>query len=259
MQDTNEQFLITLGDFSGPLDLLCHLVESRSMDASSVKLTDVLSQYVAYMLTARKATLSELAEFFSLASRLLLRKVRSLLPSLGDDDERGRDEIGADEDDLLEGQEMDEEKLRELLERFKPYRAAAARLSEMKGRREQSFVRISDESGPPWFDIGDLYGLSTLWWSLIEERSRSRAAHTESVFMAEIPDAVPEEVLVEQRMGDILARLSETGDSSLGGLLKFFGGGDLVVTLLALLELSRLGKIALVQSVAWGDVIIAAA
>ena len=63
-------FEITLKDFSGPLDLLCHLVETSAIDASSVRLTDVLSQYVSYLLTSNKATLSELADFFSLASRI---------------------------------------------------------------------------------------------------------------------------------------------------------------------------------------------
>lgn len=85
-------FQVTLGDFSGPLDLLCHLVESRAMDASKVKLADVLTQYVSYMLAAKKATLSELAEFFSLASRLLLRKVHALLPRLNGEDE---DQVGS--------------------------------------------------------------------------------------------------------------------------------------------------------------------
>jgi segregation and condensation protein A len=258
MQGGSEPFQLTLGDFSGPLDLLCHLVESRSIDISSVKLTEVLSQYVAYMLTAKKASLSELAEFFSLASRLLLRKVRSLMPApdAGDGGEPDCAEIAVDAQD---DNEMDEERLRELVERFKPYRAAAALLASLKESRERFFTRPSDESGPPWFDIGDLYGLSTLWWRLIEERSKRRAARTESAFMADIPDAVPEEVLVEQRMGDILSSLNDAGNTSLSGLLTIFGNGELVVTLLALLELSRLGKIDLTQNGVWEDVMIAAA
>ncbi|MDR1021600.1 MAG: segregation/condensation protein A [Synergistaceae bacterium] len=258
MQGANESFQLTLGDFSGPLDLLCHLVESRSIDASSVKLTEVLSQYVAYMLTAKKATLSELAEFFSLASVLLLRKVRSLMP--GPDREDGREPHDADCDaDALGDEEPDEERLKEMLERFKPYRAAALVLSSLKESRERFFTRVSDESGPPWFDIGDLYGLATLWWRLIKERSRHRAARTESVFMADIPDAVPEEILVEQRMGDILRCLGDVSETSLGGLISLFGNGELVVTLLALLELSRLGKVSLSQNGVWEDVLIAAA
>jgi segregation and condensation protein A len=226
------------------------------MDPSSVKLTEVLSQYVSYLLDAKKATLSELAEFFSLASRLLLRKVRSLLPGADGDLD---DDSGVAAEDISEDSETGEEELRAMMERFMPYRAAVLRLSEMKALRDKSFVRISDEGGPPWFDIGDLYGLSTLWWRLIEERSRRKSTDAGAAFMADIPDAVPEEVLVEQRMGDILKNLGDASGASLRGLLKFFGAGELVVTLLALLELSRLGKITLVQPAAWEDVKIEAA
>jgi segregation and condensation protein A len=245
-------FEITLNDFSGPLDLLCHLVETSAIDASSVKLTDVLSQYVSYLLTSRKATLSELAEFFSLASRILIRKVRSLLPRADGDDE-GSDAAPGAGDEFEDGG-LTEETLAAMLERFKPYRAAAARLHEMKTERERSFVRISDEGGPPWFDIGDLYGLSTLWWNLIEEYSRSRARSARDDFMDEIPDAVPQEIQVDRRMDEIRELLTKGGAVTLSAALAYFGAGALIVTLLALLEMSRLGAVRLTQAEEWGNV-----
>ena len=255
----NESFQITLGDFSGPLDLLCHLVESRAMDASAVKLTDVLSQYVTYLVTTKRATLMELAEFFSLASRLLLRKVRALLPRLDAEDEPEEglgDEI---DEDALGDNDLDEETLLAMLERFRPYRAAAMLLMERKAERERSFVRDAGEGGPPWFDIGDLHGLATHWWGLIDDYSRHRAARTASGFMMEVPDAVPEEILVEARMAEIRDLLSDCRTATLRSLLARFGPDGLIVTLLALLELSRLGQLDMVQSEAWGDVEIAAA
>ncbi len=257
--ETTPAFQVTLGDFSGPLDLLCHLVESRAMDVSKVKLTDVLTQYVSYMVAAKKATLAELAEFFSLASRLLLRKVRALLPRVNGGEEAEAEYVDEEDADILSDAELDEETLAALLERFKPYRAAAGRLALLKEARERSFVRISDEGGPPWYDLGDLYGLATLWWGLIEERTRRRATGTEAGFMLEIPDAVPEEVLVEQRMGEVRDFLRERGHMTLRGLLEHFPPRSLIVTLLALLELSRLGMLDLIQGEAWGDVEIAAA
>ena len=253
-------FQVSLGEFSGPLDLLCHMVESRVIDASTVKLTEVLSQYVSYMLATKQAPLAELAEFFSLASRLLLRKVRALLPGAGGEDEAG--ELLPEDEDTMSGAELgelDEETLRAMLERFKPYRAAALRLMQRKEVRERHFVRIQDEGGPPWFDIGDLYGLATLWWGLIDEYSRGREAGTEARFMLDVPDAVPEEVLVEQRMNEVMAYLSERGDASLRALIATFGGEGLIVTLLALLELSRLGRLRLRQEDTWGEVEIVAA
>ncbi|MDR3164519.1 MAG: segregation/condensation protein A [Synergistaceae bacterium] len=244
-------FEITLKDFSGPLDLFCHLVETSAIDASSVKLTDVLSQYVSYLLTSRKATLSELAEFFSLASRILIRKVHSLLPR-ADGGDAPADMPPAPGDEC--GGELTEDTLAVMLERFKPYRIAAARLYEMKIERDRSFVRVSDEGGPPWFDIGDLYGLSTLWWNLIDEYSRSRIRSARDDFMEEIPDAVPQEIQVDRRMDEIRELLTEGSTVTLSAALARFGAGALIVTLLALLEMSRLGAVKLTQMEEWGDV-----
>ena len=257
MHEAAQSFQITLKDFSGPLDMLWHLVESRSIDASSVNLTEILSQYVSYLLVTKKATLAELADFFSLASKLLLSKVRSLLPRV---DENPDSENLSGRNEPEEEDEISEEELIAMLEKFKPYRTAAAWLMEKKEKRDRSFVRIPpDEGGPPWFDIGDLYGLSMLWWSLMEENTARRSAGRGLAFLAEIPDAVPEEVLVENRMGEILRYLEETGQSSLRCLLGVFKAGSLIVTLLAMLELARLGKIRLVQDDIWGDVKIASA
>jgi segregation and condensation protein A len=250
-------FQITLRDFSGPLDLLCHLVESNAIEASSVRLTDVLSQYVAYLVTSEKTALAEIAEFFSLASRLLIRKVRSLLPGTAEEDGSCADEGIFDEDRAEDG-ELSEEALAAMLERFKPYRRAAMKLDEMKKQRERSFVRISDEGGPPWFDIGDLYSLSTLWWSLAEEYSRNRARDPMTGFMEDIPDAAPQEVQVDRRMDDIRSLLADMGKTRLSSLLGRFGGGGLIVTLLALLELSRLGNLGMIQPEEWGDIEIEA-
>jgi segregation and condensation protein A len=249
--ETDAAFEITLQDFSGPLDLLCHLVESREIEASKIPLREVLSQYISYLLSSRKATLAEMAEFFSLASRILIRKVRSLLPRAAGDEE---DSPGPEGVDGNVDMGPTEEELYSMLERFKPYRSAAMRFEEMKSEREKSFVRISEEGGgPPWFDIGDLYNLSVTWWNLIEEYSQNRARSSREDFMDEIPDAAPQEVQVDNRMDEIRSLLAETTRTTLSSLLAHFGGHALIVTLLALLELSRLGGVDISQAGEWGD------
>ncbi|MDR3077095.1 MAG: segregation/condensation protein A [Synergistaceae bacterium] len=252
--ETEPVFEITLQDFSGPLDLLCHLVESREIDASRVSLSAVLSQYVTYLLTARKATLAELADFFSLASRILIRKVRSLIPR---DSDEPKTEGAPEPEDIFTEAELSDEELAMMLERFKPYRTAAMRLGEMKTAREKSFTRISDDGGgPPWFDIGDLYSLSTLWWNTIEEYSRQRTRSARDGFMDEIPDAVPQEIQVDNRMEEIRSLMAASPRTTLSMLLGHFGTEALIVTLLALLELSRLGGIDISQDSEWGDIAI---
>lgn len=96
-------FEVRLGDFSGPLDLLCHLVDIREMDPVKLNLTELISQYVRFLVESKRTTLNEMAEFFSFASRLLLRKVHSLFPSQQADEPEDilQEDDGYTEEELL--------------------------------------------------------------------------------------------------------------------------------------------------------------
>lgn len=240
-----------LGAFSGPLDLLCHLVEVREFDAVKVNLTELVTQYINFLVTAKGATLNELAEFFSFASRLLLRKVNALFP--------GQEEEGPQElppDDYIES----EEELAEIIARYRPYRAAAGRLASAKTERERSFLRVADEEDNYYYDIGDLDTLASKWWETLaryEERTAQAKYDEELTVWDEIPDAVPEERQIEQRM-DELMRVVRGRRLGLGELLADRNPKTLIVTLLALLEMSRLGLVHLIQTETLGGVEIAA-
>lgn len=251
-QEDRRGFEVQLGAFSGPLDLLCHLVESREMNPANINLTELVSQYVKFLLEGEKTTLNEMAEFFAFASRLLLRKVHSLFPSrIGDDVNPD-----VDEQDYIET----EEELQQMLENFRPYRNAAALLAFKQQQREKSFIRIWDEDTTPFYDLGDLYGLSMKWWELLEqynERHRNMDYEENNVW-DEIPDAVPEERQVEARMEELMSELKGKR-IALKELLQERNKKNLIVTLLALLEMSRLGMVQLIQHETLGDVEIASA
>ena len=141
----------------------------------------------------------------------------------------------------------------------------AFRLSERSGapgrpqRKERSFVRIADEESIPFYDLGDLYGLASLWWQLLEIYNENRGAgsYSEESLWEEIPDAIPEERLVEERMEELLRSIRKK-ELSLRDLLEEKNKKILIVTLLALLEMSRLGMVRIKQSETLGDVTVAA-
>jgi segregation and condensation protein A len=252
-QEDQRGFEVQLGAFSGPLDLLCHLVESREMDPSKLNLTELVAQYVQFLLDSKRTSLNEMAEFFSFASRLLLRKVHSLFPSQPGEE--------PDEDLSEEEEDLTEEELQRMLENFRPYRAAAAHLAKCQTEREQYFVRIADEDSTPFYDLGDLYSLASRWWDMLDEYNRKHQREREDAEedpWDEIPDAVPEEQQVESRMSE-LQELLKGKRLSLAELLQERNKKNLIVTLLALLEMSRLGMVDLIQTETLGDVEIAAA
>jgi len=247
-------FEVRLDDFSGPLDLLCHLVDMRELDPVKLNLTELISQYVHFLVSGKRTTLSELAEFFSFASKLLLRKVHALFPA------HQQDYGGEEELYIEEGHEQTEEELRRMLEVFRPYRSAAAHLAKLRSLRESCFTRVFDEDIAPFYDLGDLYSLSSRWYELLDEyRRRSEAPEWDGDMLWEdIPDAVPEERLVEERMEELLLIVKSGGELGLRELLAERSRKVLIVTLLALLEMSRLGMVCIGQGETLGDVYVTA-
>ena len=116
------------------------------------------------------------------------------------------------------------------------------------------------------YDIGDLYFLSRVWWGLFERWTRSRSQEGSSFWdeaedseWSGIPEALPEESQIQARIGELeeqLARDDLLSLSTLCGAAKSVK--LLVVTLLALLEMCRMGKISIEQETLFSDVTVRA-
>jgi segregation and condensation protein A len=234
---------VELEGFSGPLDVLCHLVESGGISASGISVSELIRVYSDFLIKNERATINEMAAFFSLTARLLLGKLKALLPSLP----------GAEETEAATEAQM----IEQVLERYRPYRAATACLAEMMKARGRCFTRNASEEGPPWFDMGDLYSLSLVWWEVIRlkrEDSDSPLAALEEEWDG-IPAATPEEEQVEKRMEEIEGLLMSEKNLQMSDVFgSTFSRQVFVVTFLALLEMARLGRVRLVQEVLFGDV-----
>lgn len=252
---------IAIDGFSGPLDLLCHLVESRQMQASKIRVAQLVRIYGAYLVRTKKASVDALAEFFSMVAGLLLQKTLSLLPEAT---------LAFPEDDDINELLPDEEEFIEKLERYRPYRSATLWLEERKMLRERRFRRIASEEadfpGEPTYDIGDLYFLSRIWWGLID-RFRKENSRKLSDFVFEnteeewngMPEAVPEESQIQSRIAELEEKLALGVVLSLNELWAVSPSVRmLVVTLLAVLEMCRMGRTIIEQETLFSDVKISA-
>lgn len=236
---------VELEGFSGPLDLLCHLVETGEISASSISVSELIRVYSDFLIRNDRATINEMAAFFSLTARLLLGKLKSLLPSLP----------GSGQE--VEETEPEGDLFVHALNRYRPFRSAAAQLAALMKDRARCFTRDGTEEGPPWFDLGDLYSLAVVWWDMVRTR-KDRNPVTRATFEEDwngIPVATPEEEQVERRMEEIDAMMSREGSLSLSDIIgRRTTRQVLVVTFLALLEMARLGKVRIIQEGLFGDV-----
>lgn len=73
-------YRIDLPAFSGPLDLLLHLIERQELDVTVISLVQVTEQYLAQIAQLKENRIDELIDFLVIAARLVLIKSRALLP-----------------------------------------------------------------------------------------------------------------------------------------------------------------------------------
>lgn len=111
---------LTIGDFSGPLDLLYHLIEKNKVDIYDIPIAFVTEQYMSYMDELDRLDMDLASDFLLMASSLLQIKSAMLLPLLRPSEETEE----ADPRD-------------ELVLRLLAYRRARLLASEIAKRQEE--------------------------------------------------------------------------------------------------------------------------
>lgn len=84
----------TLSSFTGPLDLLLHLISKARIEPSEIFVSEITEQYIAIMEQTEQLDMDQASDFLSMAATLLYIKSRSMLPdrtlTVPELDEEGR-------------------------------------------------------------------------------------------------------------------------------------------------------------------------
>jgi len=132
-------YAVRLPGFNGPLDLLLRLIERAELDITSISLAQVADQYLAHVRALEAPEPGALAEFVSLAARLLLIKSRALLPR------------PAAEERPAPFQDADAEALARQLREYRRYKQVAALLRAWHEEERRTFLRLAP--APPELDL----------------------------------------------------------------------------------------------------------
>ena len=76
-------FVVRLDAFSGPLDLLLHLLKEEQIEIGDIPIARIAEQFLQ---TIHALGLNQAADYLEMAGRLLRLKAQMLLPRTGDDD-----------------------------------------------------------------------------------------------------------------------------------------------------------------------------
>src|SRR5437660_4665102 len=229
---------VKLDRFEGPLDLLLHLIKKNEVSIYDIPIALITAQYLAMIELMQELNLDMAGEFLVMAATLIHIKSKMLLP---------RPETGAG----VEGEEEDprDALMRRLLEHQK-FKAAAGLLHEREqlrsaqwGRPDERVAAIAGDDYEPEIEV-DLFSLLTAFQAVVQ-----RAKLRPKVLLP------PEQIPVEVRIDQLLARLSETEACGFEDLFADVDDrGGLIVTFLALLEMIRLKLVRVFQSGTFGPI-----
>jgi segregation and condensation protein A len=225
---------VFLEAFEGPLDLLLYLIRRQNFNILDIPLADVTRQYLAYVDQIRKHNLELASEYLLMAAMLIEIKSRMLLPPKKTDD-------GG------EGPDPRAELVRRLLD-YEQIKQAAAKIDRLPviGRdflRAQ--VHIEQSLAPRFPDVvvADLQAA----WADIVKRAKLNQHHQIS----------REQLSVREHMSIVLRKLAGRRFAEFHDLFDTTRGVPvLVVTFIAMLELSREHLLEITQAEAFAPIYV---
>ena len=225
---------VFLEAFEGPLDLLLYLIRKQNFNILDIPMAAVTRQYLTYVDEIRSTNLELAAEYLLMAAMLIEIKSRMLLPPK-------RQAEG------IEAEDPRAELVRRLLE-YEQIKLAAHKLNEIPqfGRdflRAQVYV---EQSLAPRFPDVHVVDLQDAWRDIVK-RARLVQHHVIS----------REELSVREHMSIVLRKLQGRKFLEFEDLFDATRGmGVLVVTFLALLELSKEGLLDVTQAEAFAPIYV---
>jgi len=233
--------------FEGPFDLLLHLVSRHKVDVRTISITEVTGQYLEYVERFRDLDLDVASDFLLIAATLLEIKAAALLPA--------EEHYAGDEIDDLSPEEARELLVARLLayRQFKSVAAELAARMEAEGRTHPRQAGLEDRFlglMPDFLDGFTLRGFAVICADLIYKRE---------VFLLHAEHVAAAPISLELHTESVSRTLASRGSARFTELL---GEGatpeTIVVTLLAILELYKRGRVDLRQDRLFDDILVIA-
>ena len=230
--EDDDAYQVKLEAFTGPMDLLLHLIRKHQINIYDIPIALITQQYLEYLSLMKTLNLSLAGEFLVMAATLLYIKSRMLLP---------KEEKPETEED--EGLDPRSELVRQLVE-YERFKEAAGTLVARELHWRESFVRdplpLSAASGEEE-DIAtedlQLFDLLSAFQAVLDR------APTDQVV-----ELSRETWTVQDRIQVILERLEGESTIPFAGLFDQQWSRPLIIaTFLALLELVRMNLVRLFQ------------
>ena len=220
---------VTIDNFSGPMDLLLHLIKQSKMDIMDIKLEIIIDEYLEYIKKMEEMNLDIASTYLVMAAELLEIKSRMLLP---------KEDIEVDEEDP-------KERLINRLILYQQYKDQIDSFKHLESERGEYYTKIpsdlsdyqTDEKKAMISDV-TLDDLVKAFEKFLERADLEKPIHTK---------VTKRELSIEDRIVSIKNRFKKTKKIDFFDLFEVKTKEYVVVTFLAVLEMAKKKELVIYQ------------
>lgn len=207
--------------FEGPLDLMLNLIQKHKLNIRDIEISVLLEQFLLYLDQMQQADMEIAGEFMEMAAHLILIKSSALLPK-------------------YEAQQLKKELEGALIE----YALAKAMADKLRENWKGSDIFVREPLNIPIdseyrrrHDVYELYG------AVVNMSERIRISKINALPLSLKPIVAKSYVSVFTKIVYVLKRIKQKGEIEVRSLYKGQSRSEQVATFLALLELSKHGRV----------------
>ena len=215
-------YVVSLDQFEGPLDLLLHLIKQSNIDIMDINVEDITKQYLDYLEKVQEMNLDVASEYLVMAAELIEIKSQMLLP---------KPEILEDEFE----EDPREQLIKRLLE-YEAYKNITPELKKMEDVRSMSYgkepsINITGvDLNPELSDEIDLDVLTDAFNKFLKNKQLDKPLNTK---------ITTKEYSVQQRSKEINKILDSKNKVTFEELFDTFEKNYIVVTFLSILIMAK--------------------
>ena len=228
---------VTIDNFSGPLDLLLHLIKQSKMDIMNIKLEIIIDEYLDYINKMSEMNLDVASSYLVMASELLEIKSKMLLPKEEDEEE----------------EEDPKERLINRLILYQQYKDQIDSFKELESERGTYYTKIPSSLDD--YQTGEKR-------ALIENVTLDDLVKAFEDFLARVDLEKPvstkvrkKELSVEDRIVNIKDRFKKQKRIDFFDLFEVKSKEYVVVTFLAILEMAKNKELIIYQDCNFDNIV----
>ncbi len=187
-----EEFTVTIDAFSGPLDLMLHLIQEKKLDLLDLDLNVLTDQYCAYIESMQNMHLEVAGEYLAEMAHLIEIKSRRMIPG-------SKDEETVEEDPR-------EQLVRRLLE-YQQYKDVSQQLEKYYEDRQLSLSKPLSSEADEWIKDNEDMPVKGSAYDLL--RAMKRMLYRMQLSTPMERSVSVKEISIEDRELEVRARLDQ--------------------------------------------------